>query len=75
MPRKCGIICYPLKLENIQLEAACIVTGLPIFTKLISTLNYRRSEVGTETKLKGDEESSLCFIHKKKIHHADRLLL
>ena len=54
----CGVV-YSNKLENVQLEAARIVTGLPIFTKI--DLIYR--ETGWETLKSRRERKKLQMVY------------
>ena len=61
MPVKYGIIveCYSTNLEKLQLDAAKIVTGLPIFTKQI---NYTQKQDGLLSLVEGIIGNSSYFI-------------
>ena len=54
----CGV-CYSTKLEKLQLDAARIVTGLPIFTKQI---NYTQKQDGLLSLVEGIIGNSSYFI-------------
>jgi hypothetical protein len=53
-------VCYSTKLEKLQLDAARIVTGLPIFTK--KQINYTQKQDGLLSLIEGIIGNSSYFI-------------